>query len=363
MKSLPDKPDLEFLKKEAKSLRNSHRQGDVSCCEILRKYDTSYQAKSDTEILTKKFSINDAQRIIAREYGYTSWAILKRYIETLEFPDYHQVSDRRAYHRTITDSYDERSKNYDNSQWHRKVAIKTVDLCPPESGDRVLDIATGTGTIAFYAAKLVGPGGHVTGIDISKGMLNKCREKAEQLSSDKLEFIYADAEHLDFAPNSFDRIYCSSAFFWMSHPLATLRHWFELLSPGGYVGFNATPSTSFFWGHGARNALSKHGIKYNCNIPAGDPDNARELLELAGFTGFQLHEVEYGYFMALKDAKGPVLTLQNYAPGQHPHPLENVPEETMRLVQKDYETEIDKRATNKGVWHDMTQYYIYGKKP
>ena len=40
----------------------------------------------------------------------------------------------------------------------------------------------------------------------------------------------------------------------------------------------------------------------------------------------------------------------------------NVSEETMQLVQKQYDAEVEKRATDKGVWHDMTQYYIYGQK-
>jgi ubiquinone/menaquinone biosynthesis C-methylase UbiE len=362
VKSLPKKPNLEFLKKEAKALRSLHKQGDVSCCELIRQYDASFKSKTGAEIISATFSINDAQRIIAREYGYSSWATLKQYIESLSEPLYHGVSDRQAYHRTITYSYDKRSVNYDNSQWHREVAITTVDYCPPEEGQQVLDIATGTGTIAFYCAERVGPAGHVIGIDISKGMLNKCNEKLASSTLKNLEFQFGDAENLEFPSNSLDRIYCSSAFFWMSHPLAALRHWFELLKPGGYVGFNTTPSSSFLWGDGARRALAKHGIQFNCNIPAGDREDAQRLIELAGFSDFQMHEVKNGYFLKVEDAKGPPLTLKAYSPGQYPHPLENVPEETLKLVQQDYEAEVDKLATEEGVWHDMTQYYIYGQK-
>jgi len=316
----------------------------------------------DAELLNVGFTINDAQRIVAREHGYSSWAALRHYIDSLNEPLYHNVTDKNGYHKTITDSYDARSQNYDDSQWHRDVAKQTVDFCSPEPNHQVLDIATGTGTIAFYCAEMVGSGGHVVGIDISKGMLNTCNNKLLQSNFSNLEFQYADAEALPFAPDSFDRIYCSSAFFWMSHPLAALRHWYELLKPGGQLGFNATPSTSFFWGDGARRALARYGIQYTCNIPAGDPDNARELMELAGFVNFRLREVNKGYYMKIEEAKGPLLTLQHYAPGQYPHPLENVPEEILRLAQQDYEAEIDRRATDQGVWHDMTQYYIYGQK-
>ncbi|WP_455221146.1 class I SAM-dependent methyltransferase [Kaarinaea lacus] len=362
MKSLPKKPNLEYLKNEAKALRALHRQGLASCCERIRQNDSAFKTKTDADILSVKFSINDAQRIVAREYGYSSWATLKKYIESLSMPLYHGVSDRQAYHETITNSYDKRSVNYDNSQWHRDVAINTVNYCPPEEGQKVLDVATGTGTIAFYTSELVGSSGHVIGIDISNGMLNKCNEKLASSNLNNLEFQFGDGENLDFPPNSFDRIYCSSAFFWMSHPLATLRHWYELLKPGGQIGFNTSPSKSFFWGDGARRALAKHGIQYICNIPAGDHDDARRLVELAGFTNFRFHQVENGCFLKTEETKKPLLTLQHYAPGQHPHPLENVSEDTLRLAQRDYEAEIDELATEQGVWHDMTQYYIFGQK-
>lgn len=362
MKLLPKHPNLVFLKKEAKALRALHRQGDSSCCERLRDNDASYKNKTDSEILDSRFSINDALRILAREYGFSGWATLERYIESINLPLYNAVSDRQGYHRTITDSYDERSKNYDNSQWHRGIAIKAVDYCPPEPGDHVLDVATGTGAIAFYAAELVGPAGHVIGVDISRGMLNKCDEKLAASGLDNLEFNYADGENLAYPANSFDRIYCTSAIFWMSNLQATLRHWFELLKSGGHVGFNATPSSSFFWGDGARRVLAKQGIDYTCNIPAGDHDNAREMLELAGYENFRLYKDQDGRYLEVDDDIGPFLTLQHYAPGQYPHPLEGVPEEILKLVQKDYEAEVRKRTTAKGAWHDMTQYYVYGQK-
>jgi len=362
VKTLPKKANLEFLKKEAKQLRAQHKQSNSVCCDMLRKYDISFKTKSNLEIFAARFSINDAQRVIARTYGYSSWATLKKYITSLSTPLYHGVSDRKAYHKTITDSYDKRSANYDNSQWHRDVAKHTVDFCPPETGQSVLDVATGTGTIAFYTAELVGKSGHVVGVDISEGMLNKCKQKLVDSRIENLKFQFGDGENLHFPVNSFDRIYCSNAIFWMSHTLATLRHWYELLKPGGHVGFNATPSNSFFWGDGARRALGKHGIDFICNIPAGDEGDARRLIELAGFSNFRFYSIENGYFLKLEDAKGPPLTLDAYSPGQYPHPLQNVPEATLKLVQRDYEAEVEKRATEKGVWHDMTQYYIYGQK-
>lgn len=64
------------------------------------------------------------------------------------------IENLQAYHKHITDTYDERSANHDKSEWHRNTALRLIEGFPPRSGDSVLDIGTGTGTIAFHAASL-----------------------------------------------------------------------------------------------------------------------------------------------------------------------------------------------------------------
>ena len=137
------------------------------------------------------------------------------------------IEDLQAYHKHIADTYDERSGNHDNSDWHRKTALKLLEELPARVGDSVLDIGTGTGTIAFQAASLVKSGGTVIGVDISEGMLSEANKKLAASGLDNLEFILADAEHLEFPGNRFDRMYCASAFFCILDPLATLRHWHD----------------------------------------------------------------------------------------------------------------------------------------
>src|SRR5438067_8586182 len=59
-------------------------------------------------------------------------------------------------------------------QWRRRAA----DLTALSAGDRVLDVATGTGDLAFELARRVGPGGEVVGTDFSERMLELARGKA-----------------------------------------------------------------------------------------------------------------------------------------------------------------------------------------
>ena len=123
------------------------------------------------------------------------------------------TEELQAYHKHLTDVYDERSGNHDKSEWHRK------------AGDYVLDIGTGTGSLAFHAATLVNPSGKVIGVDLSQGMITQASAKLNQSGLKNLEFILGDMEHLSFPNNSFDKIYCASAFFCALDPLATLTHW------------------------------------------------------------------------------------------------------------------------------------------
>ena len=82
MKSLPSNPNLDFLKKESKKLRTSHRNNEHSSCSRIKHFDTSFTGMTDEEVFDSKFSILDAQRVVAREYGFSSWTKLKRFVES-----------------------------------------------------------------------------------------------------------------------------------------------------------------------------------------------------------------------------------------------------------------------------------------
>ena len=272
------------------------------------------------------------------------------------------IEDLRAYHKTITDTYDERSRNHDKSEWHRNTALRLVEDLPPRPGDSVLDIATGTGTIAFHAASLVGPNGKVVGIDLSEGMLAQANARLSASGLHNLEFILADVECLEFLPNSFDRIYCASAFFWMLDPTAALKHWRDLLKPGGSLGFHALPETSYVWVSVARRVLENYGILYVLNTPTGTMEKCRQLLVEAGFKKIDIREDKLGKYVSLAEAKKAWIQNEDFSPGQYPNPLINVPPEIVTQAQRDYEARIEELNTDKGVWNDLTMYYIYGVK-
>lgn len=108
------------------------------------------------------------------------------------------------YKQQVTAFFDTRT-NYDNDFTYRR-AIPVVELAQLQTGQQVLDVATGTGILAIAAAQLVGSEGKVVGVDISPGMLSQARQKIEAAGLQNIELIQVDADYLNFSDESFDAI-------------------------------------------------------------------------------------------------------------------------------------------------------------
>jgi len=101
-----------------------------------------------------------------------------------------------------------------------------------KSGSSVLDVGCGSGKVA----RLLNDGGHtVTGIDISRKMLNLARENAPQS-----KFYRIDIREMDFKANSFDGIVCLYAIISLPRKwhLSILRRFYKILKPGGLMLIN-----------------------------------------------------------------------------------------------------------------------------
>ncbi len=68
---------------------------------------------------------------------------------------------------------------------HHRWRERAVDLARVGPGSRVLDVATGTGDLAFELARRVAPGGEVVGSDFSEGMLARARAKSAEMGGEE----------------------------------------------------------------------------------------------------------------------------------------------------------------------------------
>src|SRR6266849_1480705 len=81
MKRLPDRVNLDHLKKQAKDLIRLYRSRDAQAIARFRHALPAAADHSDDEIASLKFRLHDAQSCVAREYGFASWSDLRRYVE------------------------------------------------------------------------------------------------------------------------------------------------------------------------------------------------------------------------------------------------------------------------------------------
>lgn len=157
-------------------------------------------------------------------------------------------------------------------------------------GSRVLDVATGLGEPAATAARCVGPAGFVDGVDLSPGMLEFARRRAERLGLGNVAFREADADALEIPDTPYDAILCRWGLMFMSDPQATLRRLHGMLKPEGRIAAaiwgppEDAPSLSM----GNRVVLNFLGLPppgegAGTPFALSDVDSAMRLFEAAGF--------------------------------------------------------------------------------
>lgn len=150
-----------------------------------------------------------------------------------EFVSYYRASqDKKAFLREIFDAtapdYDrvERVLALGSGRWYRRQALKRAGLA---AGMSVLDVATGTGLVAREAIHLVGPGGRVTGLDPSAGMLGQTRELVG------LHPVLGRGEALPLPGDTFDFLSMGYALRHLPDLKPAFGEFFRVLRPGGRV--------------------------------------------------------------------------------------------------------------------------------
>jgi arsenite methyltransferase len=102
-------------------------------------------------------------------------------------------------------------------------------------GERVLDLGCGAGTDSLVAAQMVGPEGSVTGIDMTREMLEKARASAEAMGLDHVRFGEGEAERLPFADASFDVVISNGVIDLVPDKDAVFGELNRVLAPGGRI--------------------------------------------------------------------------------------------------------------------------------
>lgn len=143
--------------------------------------------------------------------------------------------DARLQKRVQRYGWDKAASHYDHSWQAQLEPAQTalLDMAGLGAGQRVLDIACGTGLVTFRAAMLAAPGGDVVGTDISDEMIGAARGMARAEGVTNCSFERMDAEALAFAGGSFDAALCALGLMYAPDPDKAVAEMHRVLRPGG----------------------------------------------------------------------------------------------------------------------------------
>jgi SAM-dependent methyltransferase len=114
-------------------------------------------------------------------------------------------------------------------------ATDLIALAAPQSDERILDVACGTGAVAREAVRVIGAHGRVTGLDLNAGMLNIARAYDAQGT---VQWQEGSAQAMPFPDEAFTLVLCQQGMQYFPDRGAALREMYRVLAPGGRMILN-----------------------------------------------------------------------------------------------------------------------------
>lgn len=167
----------------------------------------------------------------------------------------------------------------------RPFATDLVREAGLRDGDRVLDVACGTGIVARLAAERVAPGGSVAGADVNPGMLALARRLAAS-SPVQITWYETAAEAMPLPDAAFDVVFCQLGLQFMSDKRAALSEMRRVVAPGGRVYVTVPAPSALF--DVMEQAFARHGVAAAAGFTrlvfgVNDPRELERLFRDAGF--------------------------------------------------------------------------------
>ncbi len=151
-------------------------------------------------------------------------------------------------------------------------------------GETVLDLGSGGGFDCFLAAKAVGQGGTVIGVDMTPEMVSKARKNAAQTGLKNVEFRLGEIENLPVADNTVDVIISNCVINLSPEKERVFRETFRVLKPGGRLAISDIVATADLPDHIKQDLALYAG----CMAGASPIDELEAILKTVGFERVQI---------------------------------------------------------------------------
>ncbi len=238
------------------------------------------------------------------------------------------------------------------------VADRLIARLKPAPGDKLLDVAAGTGAVALAAAPAVGAAGRVTAIDLSEAMLARLQAKLAKFGIGNIDLHVMDASALEFRRDYFHHVVCSFGLLFLPDLPAAVRQWVCVTRPGGTVAFTAFGPNAFSPMLGLLRArLADAGVALAPERLAGASEY-RALLQDAGLVDVEVRTEQHGYHLRSELEWWEVVWYSALRGA-----CEQLSPPALEAVRSAHLAEVAALRSADGVWLDVETHFAFGRKP
>jgi len=251
--------------------------------------------------------------------------------------------------------FDKVADGYDNAamRFFPFTADRAIKVLQPRPGQKILDVATGTGAVALTCAQAVQAHGRVTGIDLAESMLAKAQANARKLGITNYDQFLMDADSLEFRKDYFDGTICSFALFLLPDMARALAEWRRVTKPGGRVVFTSFGKKAFL---PMMTLFAEQLADYDVVLTEdsfsakrlSEPEVCEALLCSAGFDVPVVEQAQVGYHLQSADDWWTIL----YNSGARGI-LDRVAPDRLAAFKSQHLSSIQALFSEKGLWLDV----------
>ncbi len=239
---------------------------------------------------------------------------------------------------------------------------RAMDRADIKTGERILDVGCGCGETTLELADRVGASGFVTGVDISRQLIETARKRAQELARVNVRFEEGDAQTCPFPTEGFDLVFSRFGIMFFDDPEAAFQHLGKALRPGGRLSFVCWPAPQ----ENQFMTIPIAAASRHVTLPApgepdapgpfafADPERVRRILTRAGFAEIKTDRVIEKIGGGTRDETARMLLEL----GPLSSILEEIDQKTRDAILEDIRTALSSLESSERAWIDAASWLV-----
>ena len=256
---------------------------------------------------------------------------------------------------TVCDGYGHLSMRF-----FSKSAKQVLSYLNLDGNEHILDVATGTGYVAFAIAKEL-PGVQISGIDFSEGMLAQAFKNKSEQGIENVTFVEMDMQAITYPDNYFDVAVSAFSIFFIDDMKKQLIHMAEKVKDGGLILTTTFYDNAFV---PLVNLFIDRLKTYGVDVPnlgwkrVATKEQCAALFKEAGLRNVKCEQKPCGYYLG--DASDWWYIIWNAG---FRGLVNQLSQNDLVKFKTEHLAEVEELKTDQGIWLEISTLYTVGEKP